>query len=78
MVKALVFCEVSPNICTNSFLSSHNVFPYETFFPKSMYKAPAKKGAETYLEPSQISKMELFVEIAPELQFCILDVILDV
>ena len=47
MVKALVFCEVSPNICANSFLNSDNVFPYETFFPKSMYKAPAKKGAET-------------------------------
>ena len=38
-------------------------FPWETSFPKSIYKVPGKKDAEAYSECIQTSKTELFVEI---------------
>ena len=45
-----LFCEISVNICENSFLNSLKNFS----FPKSM--------AETYSEPSRTATMELFAK----------------
>ena len=47
-----LFSEVSPNICKNFFLIFSIFFPYETSFPKSIYKVPGKKDVDAYSEPS--------------------------
>ena len=41
-------------------------FPHKTSVPKSIWNIPGKENVETYSQPSQASKMELFAKIVTD------------